>query len=160
MTREELEMRVLVRESDVIDRTDGSELAKAFNTLWEKYVEQEPCEDAISRQAVEDKITTLINELEMIFSDIREKNVDDSVCGLCEYDCDHGIDGFANECPGFEKDDCFRLKDEIRKEWMELPSVQPKQTTGKCSTCKHYTPGEYDGSCGSYICKNYSAWEG
>ena len=42
MTREELEMRTLVRESDVIDRTDGSELAKAFNYLWEKYVEQEP----------------------------------------------------------------------------------------------------------------------
>lgn len=49
MTREELEMRTLVRESDVIDRTDGSELAKAFNYLWEKYVEQEPCEDVISR---------------------------------------------------------------------------------------------------------------
>ena len=42
MTREELEMRTLVRESDVIDRTDGSELAKAFNYLWEKYVEHEP----------------------------------------------------------------------------------------------------------------------
>lgn len=50
MTKKELEMRTLVRESDVIDRTDGSELAKAFNYLWEKYVEQEPCEDAISRQ--------------------------------------------------------------------------------------------------------------
>ncbi len=44
MTKEELEMRTLVRESDVIDRTDGSELAKAFNHLWDKYVEQEPCE--------------------------------------------------------------------------------------------------------------------
>lgn len=59
----------------------------------------------------------LINELEEIFSDIREKNVDDSVCGLCEYDCDHGLDGLANECPGFERDDCFKLKDEIRREW-------------------------------------------
>jgi len=29
----------------------------------------------------------------------------------------------------------------------------------KCHTCKHYTSGEYDGSCGSYICKNYSDWE-
>ena len=48
MTREELEMRTLVRESDVIDRTDGSELAKAFNYLWEKYVEQE------SRTVIED----------------------------------------------------------------------------------------------------------
>ena len=55
MNREELEMRTLVRESDVIDRTDGSELAKAFNYLWEKYVEQEPCDDAISRDAVLEK---------------------------------------------------------------------------------------------------------
>ena len=30
----------------------------------------------------------------------------------------------------------------------------------KCSTCKHYLPGEFDGSCGSYICKGYSGWEG
>lgn len=29
----------------------------------------------------------------------------------------------------------------------------------KCHTCKHYTKGEYDGSCGSYICKEYSGWE-
>ncbi len=29
----------------------------------------------------------------------------------------------------------------------------------KCHTCKHYTSGEYGGSCGSYICKGYSNWE-
>lgn len=28
-----------------------------------------------------------------------------------------------------------------------------------CHTCKNYLPGEYDGSCGSYICKNYSGRE-
>ncbi len=39
MTREEAEMRKLVRESDVIDKTNGTELAKAFNYLWKKYVE-------------------------------------------------------------------------------------------------------------------------
>lgn len=60
----------------------------------------------------------MIDELEEIFSEIREKHVDDSVCGLCEYDCDHGLDGFANECPGFDCDDCFKLKDEIRREWL------------------------------------------
>ena len=106
-----------------------------------KALEQQT-EDVISRQTVNDKLTTLINELEMIFSDIREKNVDDSVCGLCEYDCDHGIDGFANECPGFEKDDCFRLKDEIRKEWMQLPSVQPKQKTGEWIPVSERLPEE------------------
>lgn len=40
---------------------------------------------------------------------IREEHVDDSVCGMCIEDCDHGLDGYANECRGFEKDDCFRL---------------------------------------------------
>ena len=39
MTKQEMKMRQLVRESDVIDRTDGSELARAFNYLWDKYVE-------------------------------------------------------------------------------------------------------------------------
>ena len=63
-------------------------------------------------------LNKLMKELEEIFSDIREKNVDDSVCGLCEYDCDHGLDGYANECPGFEKDDCFKLKEEYRNEWI------------------------------------------
>ena len=28
-----------------------------------------------------------------------------------------------------------------------------------CKTCKHYTAGEHDGSCGSYICKDKSDWE-
>lgn len=28
-----------------------------------------------------------------------------------------------------------------------------------CHTCKHYLTGEYDGSCGSYICKDYSGWQ-
>lgn len=40
---------------------------------------------------------------------IREEHVDDSVCGMCIEDCDHGLDGYANECRGFEEDDCFRL---------------------------------------------------
>lgn len=40
---------------------------------------------------------------------IRKEHVDDSVCGMCIEDCDHGLDGYANECSGFEKDDCFRL---------------------------------------------------
>ena len=74
----------------------------------------------ISEQDMADKLTRLINEFEMILSDIREKEVDDSVCGLCEYDADHGMDGYANECPGYEKDDCFRLKDEYRKQWMSM----------------------------------------
>lgn len=86
-----------------------------------------PTNDTISRQAAKDRLTILVNEIEGIFADVRERNVDDSVCGLCEYDCDHGIDGSAFECPGFERDDCFKLKDEYREEWTDvkaLPSAQ------------------------------------
>ena len=76
--------------------------------------------ELILRSKADDKLKRLVNEIEGIFSDIRERNVDDSVCGLCEYDCDHGIDGFANECPGFEKDDCFRLNEKYRQEWLDF----------------------------------------
>lgn len=79
--------------------------------------------DLISLEEVNKWVDKLINELELIFADIREKNVDDSVCGLCEYDCDHGMDGFANECPGFEKDDCFKLKDSIKEEWTDIKNT-------------------------------------
>ena len=37
--------------------------------------------------------------------------------------------------------------------------VEPQESDHKCHTCKHYTSGEHDGSCGSYICKEYSNWE-
>lgn len=95
--------------------------------------------DAIYRQDAKDRLTILVNEIESIFADIRERNVDDSVCGLCEYDCDHGIDGSAFECLGFERDDCFKLKDEYRKEWTDvstLPSAQPNvQDSVKDADC-------------------------
>ncbi len=135
-------------------------------------LEQEPCEDVISREAVEDKLLRLCNELEGIFSDIREKNVDDSVCGLCEYDCDHGLDGYANECPGFETDECFKLADQIRHEWQstkDIPSVQPKIKVGHwidimvgdmqaqaCDQCKTFYPLAYTGG-GHRFCPNCGA---
>ena len=37
--------------------------------------------------------------------------------------------------------------------------VEQQESDRKCHTCKHYTSGERDGSCGSYICKGYSDWE-
>ena len=88
--------------------------------------------DLISRQAAIDKF---IDGLEEIFADLRERHGDDSVCGLCEYDGAYiGQSGdWCNECPGFEKYDCFKLSDKTRKEWTEeiikaLPSVQPVAT--------------------------------
>ena len=86
--------------------------------------------DTISRQAAIDALNGIINRFEQILRDIRESKVDDSVCGMCEYDGAFvGQSGdWCNECPGFEKDDCFRLSDECRKRWLEsveLPAAQP-----------------------------------
>jgi hypothetical protein len=78
--------------------------------------------DCISRQAVRYKLAALVNEFEEILSHIREREVNDSVCGLCEYDGAYiGQSGdWCNECPGFEKDDCFKLKEKYRKEWTDI----------------------------------------
>ena len=71
---------------------------------------------------VGDKISKFIDGLEEIFADLRERHVDDSVCGLCEYDGAYiGQSGdWCNECPGFDKDDCFKLKGKYREEWLSI----------------------------------------
>ena len=98
-----------------------------------KALEQQPCEDTISRQAAIDALNGIINRFEQILRDIRKSKVDDSVCGMCEYDGAFvGQSGdWCNECPGFEKDDCFRLSDECRKRWLEsveLPAAQQAES--------------------------------
>ena len=97
--------------------------------------------DCISRQAALDALNGIINRFEQILRDIRESKVDDSVCGMCEYDGAFvGQSGdWCNECPGFEKDDCFRLSDECRKRWLEsveLPATQPEII--RCKECKYW----------------------
>ena len=91
----------------------------------------EPMSDTISRQAAIDAINKLVDRFEQILRDIRETNEDESVCGLCEYDGAFiGQSGdWCNECPGFDKDNCFKLSDRCRKSWMDditLPSAQPE----------------------------------
>ncbi len=86
---------------------------------------------------VGDTISKFIEGLEDIFADLRERHVDDSVCGLCEYDGAYmGQSGnWCNECPGFDRDDCFKLSDKTRKKWTEeiikaLPPAQPEPKEG------------------------------
>ena len=52
-----------------------------------------------------------VENMKIIADTYREKNCDDGICGLCKFDADHGLDGYANECPGFETDDCFEWRD-------------------------------------------------
>lgn len=76
--------------------------------------------DVVSRtQTDKEKIKSLLDMIQDICDDQRQLHVDESVCGLCEYDADHGIDGYANECPGFETDECFKLSEEFKKKYIE-----------------------------------------
>ena len=68
-----------------------------------------------AQRAQKEIIVRLYDILDETCKDIRERTVKDYVCGLCEYDTDHGEYGDANECPGFETDECFCMKNEIRK---------------------------------------------
>ena len=93
-------------------------------------------DDCISRKAAIEAANSLIDRFERILRDIRESREDDTVCGMCEYDGAYiGQSGdWCNECPGFDKDDCFKLSDECRKRWMrelQLPSAQPMRKKGK-----------------------------
>jgi hypothetical protein len=40
----------------------------------------------------------------------RDSVCDDGICGWCKHDADHGLDGYANECAGFYKNDCFEWR--------------------------------------------------
>ncbi len=62
-----------------------------------------------SRLRLLDVIENARELYEATCKDVREATAGEYVCGMCKWDCDHGIDGYANECPGFEDRDCFEL---------------------------------------------------
>ena len=79
------------------------------------------------------KVTNQRNELSNLLNDIckdvREKHVDDSVCGLCEYDgaCIGESGDWANECPGFDIDDCFCMKKSIKQEYGQKEVLEDEE---------------------------------
>ena len=53
----------------------------------------------------------------------------------------------------------FNANDIYKVDVIAIINKYMSESDHKCHTCKHYISGERDGSCGSYICKNYSDWE-
>jgi hypothetical protein len=154
-----------------VDDGDGFDYAK-----WRQYFCELPPEHGTNLAEVGTDapdinvgdINKFIDSLEEIFADIRERHVDDSVCGLCEYDGAYiGQSGdWCNECPGFDRDDCFKLSDKCRKRWIDtitkaLPSAQPKRGKWHYSNGKPATIGRSFGvicdQCGteSEYCTNF-----
>ena len=90
---------------------EGREL---FHQLIEACAELQARAEKAEKQR-DDLFKTLVD----VCKDVRETHGDDSVCGLCEYDGAYiGESGdWHGECPGFETDRCFCMKESYCKEW-------------------------------------------
>ena len=119
--------------------------------------------DLISRQAAIDALAGMIDRFERILADIRETKVDDSVCGMCEYDGAYiGQSGdWCNECPGFDKDNCFKLSDRCRKRWMSditLPPAQPERKKPVFKTGESVYHVSYADGTGGFEKNKWADW--
>lgn len=133
----------LISRQDALDALDDieSEVADGFGfqyEKWRKHFADLPTAQPDVPDINVGDLNKFIDGLVEIFADIRESHVDDSVCGLCEFDGAYiGESGdWCNECPGFNRDDCFKLRDGIRKKWIAeitacVPSAQPKRKRGE-----------------------------
>ena len=96
-------------------------LAIQLSEMQQKLKEVTAERDAAIARAkkAEDQRNNLFVLLDDVCKNVRERHVDDSVCGLCEYDgATIGESGeWTCECPGFERDDCFCMKKSIRKNY-------------------------------------------
>lgn len=72
-----------------------------------------PYDGVDNLQAATKNIEALLDLIQQICADQRETHGDESVCGLCEYDGPQWL----GECPGYERDDCFLLKHDIRAKY-------------------------------------------
>lgn len=100
------------RQSPLLSRAESAESAQ--ETLQRAVAEYK----ARAEKAEMDR-DELFKLLDDTCKDVRERHVDDSVCGLCEYDGVHSSESgdCVNECPGFDMDDCFCMKKSIREKY-------------------------------------------
>lgn len=60
-----------------------------------------------------------VEDMKLIVDAVREEHCDETCCFACKFDCDTSITDsgcYANECPGFERDDCFEWRGPVAGE--------------------------------------------
>ena len=86
---------------------------------------------------------SLLKDFEELCKYVRECTGDDIVCGFCEYDA--GTVGEEPiECPGFESNECFVLKESLRKQYEMYDRVI------RCKDCR-FIGGRMES--GYYTCR-------
>ncbi len=157
---EALDMAIKALEQDncpyyVIDE-DGHGLCKNHR------LEQEPSGDLISRQYLLDNC--VVDKVTMPYVPISKIQEAPSV-NPQEPKTGHWILDETDNSITCDKCGCLIWANDISNgEAYYCPNcgakmVESQESDHKCHDCKHYTSGEYDGSCDSYICNGYSDWE-
>lgn len=97
---------------DVAERNNLLGTKAALN-VTKSLIEAEPT--LCTQDELQKRIEELLGVIEEICQDGRERSGQDWFCGLCEYD------GLAwQECPGFEKDDCFTMREDFKRQYLEF----------------------------------------
>lgn len=63
--------------------------------------------------ATQKQLEAAVEDMKNIVDAVRQKHCDDTCCFACKYDADFSImpsGDYANECPGFDRDDCFEWR--------------------------------------------------
>lgn len=103
------------------ENTNNAHIKIQYN--YEELSVAEICERLTEAEARAEKAERERDELFQLFDDVckdvREKSGMNYVCGLCEYNGAHiGKSGdWVDECPGFERDDCFCMKKSMREKF-------------------------------------------
>lgn len=74
---------------------------------------------------------SLLKDFEELCKYVRECTGDDIVCGFCEYDAGT-VGEEPMECPGFESNECFVLKESLRKQYEMYDQVV------RCKDCRYF----------------------
>lgn len=102
ISRESTESKLMLEAKEEIEK-----LRKSLNFQIE-----ESNSNNTSRLKYMDYLYNAMELYEETCKNVRERTVEDYVCGMCKWDCDTSIGpsgDHMNECPGFDKDDCFEL---------------------------------------------------
>jgi hypothetical protein len=94
-----------------------------FRAFHERYAEQtskkyvnDVCALTARAEQAEQERDAAKADMKLIVDAVRETHCDETCCFACKHDCDMSINDsgeFNNECPGFDRDDCF--------DWRGLP---------------------------------------
>ena len=127
MDREEAAERIqevmtIIKAQHMCKDIDGECTQEDRNTYIQRFEALRMAVEVMQEQTeYQKRIKSLMNIIEDICKESRERHVDDEHCGLCEYGGSYIKESgdWENECPGFDADDCFELSKKFRSKYID-----------------------------------------